>query len=294
MRARSATAIGAIVGVVALGLTSVPARAAVSLKPKLSGSVSSAALARRGGKLSPRLSVLESTPSFAAAQRRRRRCSALPASGPGSLVQEPGGRVLVEIRTSSTSASAVAKLRTLGAQIVNVSATYSTVTASVAPSALGAIAQDSDVTYVNEVLAPITSDITRHTAGTFKSAASGCAPTVSEGDSLMNVAAARAAKNVDGTGQTIGVLSDSFNTAPGVPTHAAADIATGDLPGPGNPCGYTTPVTVQADYNGGQQTDEGRAMVELAHGLAPRLTSRSRPPPTARSTSRIRSRSSAR
>ena len=83
----------------------------------------------------------------------------------------------------------------------------------------------------------------------------------------MKVAAARAAKHVDGAGQTIGIVSDSFDANAAAPTHAAQDIATGDLPGPGNPCGYTTPVTVQSEYAGG--TDEGRAVAELAHGLAP-------------------------
>jgi hypothetical protein len=52
------------------------------------------------------------------------------------------------------------------------------------------------------------------------------------------------------------VLSDSFNTSGGSIT-AETDISTGDLPGPGNPLGNTTPVTVLEDFPGG--TDEGRA-----------------------------------
>ena len=70
-----------------------------------------------------------------------------------------------------------------------------------------------------------------------------------------------------GAGQTIGILSDSYDTDTTAPTTAAQDVANGELPGAANPCGYATPVTVQADSPGG--TDEGRAMAELAHNLAP-------------------------
>src|ERR1041384_8037478 len=40
-------------------------------------------------------------------------------------------------------------------------------------------------------------------------------------------------KGVDGKGITVGVMSDSFDTAP-TTIRAADDVATGDLPGPGN------------------------------------------------------------
>ena len=99
-----------------------------------------------------------------------------------------------------------------GARVVNVSADYSTITAAAAPGALNGIANDSKVIYVSEVLAPLVGATgTNGTSGTFKPAAGGCHPTISEGDTLMRVAAARAAQDVNGAGQTIGALSDSFN-----------------------------------------------------------------------------------
>ena len=58
----------------------------------------------------------------------------------------------------------------------------------------------------------------------------------------------------DGTGQRIGVMSDSYNALGG----AAAGVASGDLP---------ANVQVLQDMAG--QTDEGRAMIELIHDLAP-------------------------
>jgi hypothetical protein len=238
------------------------AAGALALRPPVS-TVSS-----RSGKLSPRLLTLASRQSFASAHVEAAALS-LPASGPGSLLWKPDGRVLVDIRASSTSTAAVASLRARGARIVDVSADYSTITAAVAPSALNAVADDSKVIYVSEVLAPLVGATgTSGTSGTFTPAASGCHPTISEGDTLMRVAAARAAQHVNGAGQTIGALSDSFNVDTLAPTHAPADVASGDLPGPANPCGYKTPVKVQAESTTGGE-DEGRAMLELAHGLAP-------------------------
>jgi hypothetical protein len=61
----------------------------------------------------------------------------------------------------------------------------------------------------------------------------------------------------DGTGQRVGVLSNSYNHLGG----AAAGIASGDLPAAG--------VTVIADSNSSSDTDEGRAMLELIHDVAP-------------------------
>ena len=68
----------------------------------------------------------------------------------------------------------------------------------------------------------------------------------------------------DGTGVTVGAMSDSFNSVGGAPT----DVGTGDLPGPGNPVGNTTPVEVLDDPLSG--SDEGRAMLQIIHDIAPK------------------------
>lgn len=73
-------------------------------------------------------------------------------------------------------------------------------------------------------------------------------------------------RGLDGTGVKVGVLSDSFNTSTST-IKAANDIASGDLPGPGNRLGHLTPVQVIEDSPGG--TDEGRAMLQIVHDLAP-------------------------
>jgi hypothetical protein len=67
---------------------------------------------------------------------------------------------------------------------------------------------------------------------------------------------------IDGSGVTVGVLSDSFDALGG----AAGDVAAGDLPGPANPFARSTPVNVLSDGSG---RDEGRAMLQVVHDVAP-------------------------
>lgn len=80
---------------------------------------------------------------------------------------------------------------------------------------------------------------------------------------------------VTGEGITIGVLSDSFATATGstdqpLLTTAADDIVSGDLPGPGNPRN-DRPVVVIEDGDA-DDSDEGRAMLQIIHDIAPDAT----------------------
>ena len=83
-------------------------------------------------------------------------------------------------------------------------------------------------------------------------------------------------KNITGKGITIGVLSDSYDLAKfthqGTPLtiHAAQNVKSGDLPGKGN-AAYPSPVVVleDADDDGTGVFDEGRAMLEIIHDMAP-------------------------
>lgn len=73
--------------------------------------------------------------------------------------------------------------------------------------------------------------------------------------------------NYDGTGISVGALSDSFNTRSAAP-HADTGVANFDLPGsPSHPLN-SQPVVVLQDSPGG--TDEGRGMLENVHKMAPR------------------------
>ncbi|MEZ0538951.1 cellulose binding domain-containing protein [Fibrella arboris] len=77
----------------------------------------------------------------------------------------------------------------------------------------------------------------------------------SQGDRAMKADVARQVNSVTGSGTKIGVISDSYNAKGG----AAAGVASGDLPN----------VQVIDDYLVASATDEGRAMVELVHDVAP-------------------------
>lgn len=94
----------------------------------------------------------------------------------------------------------------------------------------------------------------------------------SQGTVVLNTALVNTSGYL-GAGITVGVVSDSYNTDqedasdPGWTT-AQNDIATGDLPGPGTPNGYTTPVDVLQD-GASYYTDEGRAMLQIIHDVAP-------------------------
>ncbi len=93
---------------------------------------------------------------------------------------------------------------------------------------------------------------------------------------VNQITAPIAAPGVDGTGITIGVLSNSYDRLPAdAPSpappriRAANDIASGDLPGVGNPLGNLEPVVVLQD-SVNTATDEGRAMLQLIHDVAPK------------------------
>lgn len=71
-----------------------------------------------------------------------------------------------------------------------------------------------------------------------------------------------------GRGVTVGIVSDSFDIATGTP-RAINGVHSGDLPGSGNPDGYTDPVVILEEGFGSDATDEGRGMAEIVHDIAP-------------------------
>jgi hypothetical protein len=216
-----------------------------------------AASSPAAGVLSPRLAELAQPSLRTAPPGVQARRLSLTQEGPGSLLRQ-GNRILVDVRFDAGAAAAASDLRATGAEVVNVSGRYQTVTVAAKPAELGALSAVPGVAAAKEVLTPVV-------------AAGGCAGlATSEGDSQLGAASAREAFNLDGSGVTVGILSDSFDTDGSAPTHAAGDVASGDLPGPGNPCGHTQPVGVLEDFaEPGEAFDEGRAMAQIVHDLAP-------------------------
>ena len=100
-------------------------------------------------------------------------------------------------------------------------------------------------------------------------AGNGILPVTSQGDHTHRADDTRNTFGYSGETIKIGVLSDSYNANKG----AAADIASGDLPGSGNPFGNTTAVTVVQDKKNSllvTNSDEGRAMLQIVHDLVPK------------------------
>jgi subtilisin family serine protease len=233
------------------------------LATALTPAISRAELGPPGNpELSARLSELVKPAVRSAPHRVQDAHLSLPRTGPGSLVRH-GNQVLVNVRFAAgfDPSGGAAELAAAGASVAHVSGEYRTVTAFTAPGNLPKLGALAGVEGVNPVLAPIV-------------AASNCQGLVtSEGDTQLAAASARNAFNVEGEGVTVGILSDSFDTStdPEITTTAADDVTSGDLPGSGNPCDHDDPVEVLADFSDPEEStiDEGRAMAQIVHDLAP-------------------------
>ena len=160
-----------------------------------------------------------------------------------------GGRVAVDLYANDPAALQAA-LATLGA--TSVRAQGPLVSALVPVRALGDLAALPSLAFGDAAFAVVRRAASQGTV-------------VSQGDISLGSDNARAAEHVDGTGVTVGVLSDSYACnppafVPGAPTSTAAeDKVSADVP-----------ENVQVLSNGPcPGTDEGRGMVQLIHDVAP-------------------------
>lgn len=225
------------------------------------------------GKLTARLAALSTSGVRAMSRSDQAKVLSLPASGPGSLLRH-GQYLVVDVRVRDTSASTLSAISGAGARIVHVSNGYRMVAVEIRPEALKALAGLDEVEAVMEEFAPAHSGSLDGLSAQGGALAPSCenpgGSVVSEGDIQLRADLARTIYGVDGSGLSVGILSDSFDKASYAPTHAADDVLSGDLPGAGNPCGYTTPVDVlEEDASPYGGTDEGRAMAQIVHDLAP-------------------------
>lgn len=239
--------------------------AAISLSLLLPALASAAAAARgEDGKLTPTLAELASPLVAEAPARAQDERLGLPSSGPGSLVRR-GGSVLLTTRFERGALAALSRLREAGARIVSVGRQTQTVTLAADPEALSRIAAVAGVKSAWPVREPITFSPSGPCEG-------GAA--ISEGLTQLRVDEARQAFELRGSGLTVGVLSDSYNTArlgsEPPATEAQDDVLSGDLPGPAGSCeDQQAPVDVLDEGPSGEG-DEGRAMLQIVHDLAPR------------------------
>lgn len=222
---------------------------------------SSAVAMRAAGTLSPRLAELADPALRDASPQQQARAVGLTADGLGRR----GKRLLATVRFDHGALAARDELRQAGAQTLAASGPNQLVTIAATPLQMRDVAEVPGVEGVTLVHSPIAA------AATCPSGA-----IVSEGDTQLKAEAAREANpGIDGSGVKVGILSDSFDQATesgqGGPigTHAAEDVESGDLPG-ANGCANTSPVEVLSPMsNGSEASDEGRAMTQIVHDLAP-------------------------
>ena len=195
---------------------------------------------------------------------------------------DAGGMLKVDIKADITDAF-LAKITSLGGHIIYAAPKYHTVRASINLTAVETISGYPEVKFIQPAVKSMVVDagmnklkrsstisyadrvanITTQLTSFLNTQKPLIGKVTSQGDTTHGAATVRKMYGYQGQGIRIGVLSDSYNATGG----AAADVASGDLPGVGNPDGDTTPVTVVQDYSGG--SDEGRAMLQVVHDLAP-------------------------
>ena len=217
--------------------------------------------------LSTRLAALSSASLRDESEREQAAALSLRRNGAGSLMRDGAG-IVVSARIDSITDALLARLREAGGELISVNRDYLTVDLAVAPADLRALAGVAGVEAVTEAIEPIVGSAGAGRRGPQQPLLNTCTGSVvSEADAQMRAGEARAGFDIDGLGTKVGLVSDSFDTSSGAATHAAQDVLSGDLPGPGNPCGRGTPVQVLAERPDG--SDEGRAMAQLVHDLAP-------------------------
>lgn len=187
------------------------------------------------------------------------------AKGQDGLVRD-GSRVQVLARFDGGALPDLSHLREAGAHIVSASREQQTATLAVSPEDLPAVAAAPGVETVWQARRPIV-----YSAGDGPCEGGSV---ISEGLGQLRVGEAREAFDLRGRETTIGVLSDSYDAATEpVATSAQQDVSTNDLPGLASSCaGQQLPVHVLQDFSGGageSAGDEGRAMLQILHDLAP-------------------------
>ncbi|SJN09265.1 hypothetical protein FM113_05685 [Leucobacter sp. 7(1)] len=194
---------------------------------------------------------------------------ALPVEGGGSLSFDAAERIVATVIFAQAPTGADRAALATIAEIDTDLAPFPAFTVRVDPAQLGALGSLPGVVSAAPALSPFTgADFRAETPRAATDApAAACGPIPIEADSPLRSAEARAKFGVDGTGVTVGVISDSFAQV-AAPTSWQDDVASGALPGPGNPCGRELPVEVLFDGAPGS-SDEGRAMAQLVHGIAP-------------------------
>ncbi|WP_168204290.1 S8 family peptidase [Aliikangiella coralliicola] len=169
------------------------------------------------------------------------------------------GKVQVRAFPAGDIGVLVSELREVGATKTKIRGKY--LTSWVPVSKLGHVAKVDSLKYATAI------DSGSGNAQSWKRYITSQQPTgkvVSQGDRAMLADNVRKHLGLTGKGIKIGIVSDSFNSL----GNAEKSVKDGDLPGLNNPNGYTLPVNVLKE-GPSNNNDEGRAMAEIIHDVAP-------------------------
>jgi hypothetical protein len=260
-RSRSSLLIVALLG--ALVALLVPAAAGATESPTLSPALATLA--------EPQVATLPVAAQEAQVE--------LPRSGPGSLVRIDGD-VVLEAHFDSGAIAAIPAVKATGGRIIDAGRRFQALALKVDPEHLDQLAAVPGIVALTAAVTPQVAAVAgASTAAIQSNGLCEGGSVITQGLGQLKVDLARAAFGTRGVGETIAVISNSFDSATvqneqPIPTHALEDERTNDLPGPESTCsGQKDPVNVIAEDPAGQEpaayTDEGRAMLQVVHDLAP-------------------------
>jgi subtilisin family serine protease len=241
-----------------------PLTIAVALVCLLPAAAVATADSAENGPLAPPLATLADPAVAAKPPAQQAKIVGFVPSGPGSLLRR-GDRLLVEVRFDHGAIASRDAIDETGAKVLNDSRKYQLATVAVAPQDLEALAAVPTVVAVTPERTPMLY-------------VAGCegGSVISEGVAQLRVDEAREVFPLRGKGITVGVLSDSFDLATkaasggAIATHAQQDIVSNDIPGPAGTCSdQQLSVRVLEEGPVKEATDEGRAMLQIVHDLAP-------------------------
>jgi subtilisin family serine protease len=177
-------------------------------------------------------------------------------------MQIVGSGVVIDVTVKGDVNEARTALQKNGFQVTGV---YGRVISGILPiSALSQLETISSIQYARPAFKPIHPNRSPNSAVHGKKPGTNITPVISQGDTAQRSDIARKKYKVDGKGVKVGMMSDSYDNL----GTAKKGVKQGELPGPGNPFHFNKPVDVLQDLDSGG-TDEGRAMLEIVHDVAP-------------------------
>ena len=234
--------------------------------PALPATAQTVHLQKTGSRLSPDLQKLADKAIGARKQMTAAEKAALPNDAMNRYMQFKGDRIIVDITIKDDMPAKVA-LQELGFQATG---EYGRVISGFLPVAsLSKLSSLSSIQFARpsykprKLLKQATRVLAQGATGNFGK--NPVAPAISQGDTAQRSYIARNKYKVDGKGVKVGILSDSYDHL----GTADIGIAGGELPGKGNPLKNKKPVEVLQDFDDSSATDEGRAMAEIVHDVAP-------------------------